>query len=379
MTADVTVPVAGVDVRPEDVEAMSAVLCSGSLRQGEVVARFEAAFAARVGARYAVAVSSGTAALHLVYLALFHPGDEVIVPSFTFVATASMLAAVGAVPVFADVDPRTFTLSPDEVRSRLTARTRGVVGVHLFGNACDVDGLAGVAAERGLALVWDAAQALGTEYRDRDVGGFARAACYSFYPTKNITTGEGGMVTTDDPELAAALRLSRSQGAQGRYLHTSLGFNYRMTDFQAALGLRQLERLDEYLARRRANAEQLSACLRDADGVVVPEVNEGARHSFNQYSVLVRPPLPSRNAVARQLAAAGVETTVHYPRPLHGQPLFNRRPAVKLPVSESLAAEILALPVHPMLTERQLETMTGALAGVVGRRASAVASLSARR
>ncbi|HEX2191943.1 MAG TPA: DegT/DnrJ/EryC1/StrS family aminotransferase [Acidimicrobiales bacterium] len=379
MTTDVTVPVAGVDIRPEDVEAMSAVLCSGRLRQGQVVARFEEAFAARVGARYAVAVSSGTAALHLSYLALFRPGDEVIVPSFTFVATASMLAAVGAVPVFADVDARTFTLPPEEVTSRLTARTRGVVGVHLFGNACDVDGLAEVAADRGLTLVWDAAQALGTEYRGRDVGGYSRAACYSFYPTKAITTGEGGMVTTDDPELAAALRLSRSQGAQGKYVHTSLGFNYRMTDFQAALGLRQLERLDEYLARRRANAGQLSACLRDVDGVVVPEVTERARHSFNQYSILVRPPLPSRDGVASLLAAAGVETAVHYPRPLHRQPLFNGWPAVSLTNSELLATEILALPVHPALTTSQMRTLTAALTGVVGGRASNGAAASARR
>ncbi|HWC11033.1 MAG TPA: DegT/DnrJ/EryC1/StrS family aminotransferase, partial [Acidimicrobiales bacterium] len=334
MTAEVAVPMAGVDIRPDDVEAVGAVLASGRLRQGEVVARFEEAFASRVGARHAVAVSSGTAALHLAYLALFEPGDEVIVPAFTFVATASMLLAVGAVPVFADVDCRTFTLPAQEVRSRVTARTRGVVGVHLFGNACDVDGLAEVAADDGLTLVWDAAQALGTEYRGVDVGRYPAATCYSFYPTKNITTGEGGMVATDDPRLAAALRLSRSQGAEGKYLHTTLGFNYRMSDFQAALGLRQLARLDEYVARRRANAERLSTLLRGLDGLLVPERTEGARHSFNQYSVLVRPPLPPRDAVASALAAAGVETAVHYPRALHRQPLFHRAPPVTLPTSE---------------------------------------------
>ena len=359
------VPIASVDVRAEDVEAVTAVLASGRLRQGELVAEFEEVFAARVGTRHAIAVSSGTAALHLLYLALFGPGDEVIVPGFTFVATASMVLAVGATPVFADVDPRTFTLSAVEARSHITDRTAGIVGVHLFGNACDVDGLAELAAERQLALVWDAAQALGTTFRGRDVGAVPLAACHSFYPTKNITTGEGGMVTTDDPELARALRLSRSQGAEAKYVHTTLGFNYRMTDFQAALGLRQLRRLDDYLARRRANARCLSGALARLDGLDLPEVTPGAAHSFNLYSVRVRPPLPPRDEVASALARAGVETAVHYPRPLHRQPVFEgRSPATALPASESLSREILSLPVHPGLSRSDLERTGAALAAL---------------
>src|SRR5919199_1594248 len=226
------VPVASVDVRAEDIEAVASVLASGNLRQGRVVAEFEEAFAARVGACHAVAVSSGTAALHLAYMALFTPGDEVIVPAFTFIATASMLLAVGAVPVFADVDPRTFTLSLEDVRARITGRTRGIVGVHLFGNACDIEGLQRLADKHRLTLVWDAAQALGTEYNGREVGSYPTACCYSFYPTKNITTGEGGMITSDDSRLGEQFRLLRSQGASGKYVHTALGFNYRMTDFQ---------------------------------------------------------------------------------------------------------------------------------------------------
>lgn len=356
------VPVASVDIRPGDIQAVSMVLGSRRLRQGEVVSRFEEAFARRVGARHAVAVSSGTAALHLTYQALFRPGDEVIVPAFTFVATASMLVAVGAVPVFADVDPRTFTLTVDQARSRITGRTAGIVGVHLFGNACDIEGLAAVAADHGLVLVWDAAQALGTEYGGQDVGGQPSAVCHSFYPTKNITTGEGGMITTYDPELARQLRLARSQGAEAKYLHTALGFNYRMTDFQAALGLEQLGRLDDYLVARRANAEYLCRTLRDIDGLDLPVTTPQARHSFNQYSVLVRPPLPSRQVVLAALAAAGIETAVHYPRPLHRQPLFaDAHGTTVLPSSESLSETIFSLPVHPGLTAQQLARIAEAV------------------
>jgi perosamine synthetase len=369
VTARLEVPVACVDVRAEDVEAVGEVLASGRLRQGRVTAEFEEAFAERVGSRHAVAVSSGTAALHLCYLALFRPGDEVVVPAFTFAATATMLVAAGAVPVFADVDQRTFTLSTEAVRRQLTGRTRGIVGVHLFGNVCDIDGLAGLAAERGLTLVWDAAQALGSEYRGSDVGSFPTAVCYSFYPTKTITTGEGGMVTTDDDELAATLRLMRSQGATGKYVHSVLGFNFRMTDFQAALGIRQLARLDEYVESRRKNAQVLSSRLQDVDGVLTPFMPDYAHHTFHQYSVLVDEGAfgMSRDDLARHLAEMGVETAIHYPRPLHRQPVFSGSHA-DLPVSDRLCRQVLALPVHPGLSHEQVEWTADAVAACTGSR-----------
>ncbi len=366
MTGRLAVPIASVDIRAGDVEAGSRVLASGNLRQGSVTAEFEAAFAARVGARHAVAVSSGTAALHLAYLALFRPGDEVIVPSFTFVATATMLIAVGAVPVFADIDPRTFTLSVDDARRRITERTRGIVGVHLFGNACDIHGLAELAGEHDLTLVWDAAQALGSEYRSRDVGGFASAVCYSFYPSKTITTGEGGMVATDDDALAATLRRTRSHGAAGKYVHTVLGFNFRMTDFQAALGCEQLRRLDEYVGCRRKNAELLTSGLQGLEGLATPFVPDHSGHSFHQYSILVDEDVVgvSRDDLSRLLAAKGVETAVHYPRPLHRQPLFSGADA-ELPVSETVCQQILSLPVHPNLSSEQIDWVTDSVAAAV--------------
>ena len=362
------IPVAGVDIRPGDVSAVAEVLQSGKLRQGAISSEFESAFATRVGAENAVAVSSGTAALHLAYLAMFGPGDEVIVPSFTFVATASMLLAVGAIPVFADVDPQTFTLSLADVEQRITPRTAGIVGVHLFGNACDIDGLTEIAARHGLALVWDAAQSLGTEYRTREVGSYPVAACYSFYPTKNITTGEGGMVATDDASLASKLRLSRSQGASGKYVHTQLGFNYRMTDLEAALGLRQLARLDEYLERRRANAAILSAGLADVPGVLPPVATPHARHTYNQYSILVGwdGAKVARDELAEELSARGVQTAVHYPRPLHRQPMFDHGFA-GLEVSERLSGSILALPVHPRVSTDQAERVAANIADIMAR------------
>ncbi|MDQ4144473.1 MAG: DegT/DnrJ/EryC1/StrS family aminotransferase [Actinomycetota bacterium] len=356
------VSIAAVDVRPEDIEAVSRVLRSGNLRQGAVVQDLENEFAARAGAAHAVAVSSGTAALHLAYLAMFRPGDEVIVPSFTFVATASMLLAMGAVPVFADVDRRTFTLSPDDVRRSITENTRGVAPVHLFGNTCDMDGLMAVAAEHRLSVVWDAAQALGTKYQGRDVGSFPSAVCYSFYPTKNITTGEGGMITTDDAELAGVLRLSRSHGAAAKYVYTALGFNYRMTDFQAALGREQLRRLDDYLEARQSNAKSLTAQLEGIHGITPPFVPGYATHTFNQYSVLIDEQRVgwNRDDLGKRLSELGVETAVHYPTPLHRQAIFGASEA-RLPVTERLCKQIISLPVHPLLSSSELSRVGTAL------------------
>ena len=365
-TSTEIIPVADVDIRPEDVDAAVGVLRTGNVRQGPVTAEFEQAFAARVGASHAVAVSSGTAALHLAYMALFEPGDEVIVPSFTFVATASMLVAVGAIPVFADVDPRTFTLCLADVERRITPRTRGIAGVHLFGNTCEIEGLASVAERHNLTLVWDAAQALGSEYRGREVGSYPAMTCYSFYPTKNITTGEGGMVVTDDASTAEILRLSRSQGAAAKYVHTRLGFNYRMTEMAAALGLCQLGRLDEYLACRTKNAATLTERLADVPGILTPTSTQHAAHSYNQYSILVGSEETgvSRDDLAAGLAARGVQTAVHYPRPLHRQPMFGGQ-WDGVDVSEYLSEHILALPVHPGVGPHQSEQVADAVADVM--------------
>ncbi|MCZ6515647.1 MAG: DegT/DnrJ/EryC1/StrS family aminotransferase [Acidobacteria bacterium] len=349
-------------IAAEDLERVSEVLRSGRLREGPLCREFEEAFAAKVGARFAVSVNSGTAALHLAYLSLLEAtdargGDEVLVPSFTFIATASMVVAAGARPLFCDVDPKTFTLDGADAERRITPKTKLIAGVHLFGNSCDVSGYQALAERRGLRIVWDAAQAQGTRFEGNDVGGFPDAVCFSFYPSKNMTTGEGGMIATSDAALYEKCLRLRNHGQGDEYIFPELGFNYRMTDIQAALGLGQLKRLDEFLRRRRENAEFLSSRLKEVDGLTVPYVSEGVEHSYNQFSVLLTGDSPEkqRTALRRKLQEAGVPTAVYYPSPLHVQPAFAPKPADPLPVSEDLAGRILSLPVHPQLTKEQLE------------------------
>jgi perosamine synthetase len=364
------IPLNKVQLTEDEVAAALKVLRSGGLRQGPVTTALEEAFAAAVGAKFAVAVSSGTAALHLLYLEYLRPGDEILVPTFTFIATASMAALVGARPVFCEVDRRTFTLDVADARRRLTPRTRALAPVHLFGNACDVAGILALAREFHLAVIWDAAQAHGTQYQGRDIGALDAAVAYSFYPTKNMFVGEGGMITTNDPPLYEVLKLTRSHGEAGKYLHTCLGFNYRLTDVEAAIGLKQLERLPELVAKRRANAAFLSAHLGKIPVIQTPLEQPGGAHSFNQYSLVLdlQALSGSREEFAGYLGELGVGTGVHYPRCLHQQPIFKDACGVlSLPVAESLAESILALPVHPGLTQEELETIVDAVRRACGR------------
>jgi len=358
------IPLAKVQLTEAEVAAAVEVLRSGALRQGPVTAALEEAFARAVGARYALAVSSGTAALHLLYPEYLRPGDEVLVPTFTFIATASMAAMVGARPVFCDVDGRTFTLDPADARKRVTPRTRALAPVHLFGNACDVGAVTALAQEFNLAVIWDAAQAHGTQYQGRDIGALEAAVAYSFYPTKNMFVGEGGMITTNDAGLYERLKLTRSHGEAGRYVHTCLGFNYRLTDVEAAIGLQQLPRLPELVARRRANAAYLTAHLGKMPQIRTPVEQTGGTHSYNQYCVLLDLEALgcSRDEFAAYLGELGVGTGVHYPRCLHQQPVFREAYGdVSLPVAESLAQRILALPVHPWLSQEELEAIVEAV------------------
>jgi perosamine synthetase len=322
-----------------------------------MVAEFEARFAQAVGARFAVAVSSGTAALDLAYRALLKPGDEVIVPDFTFVATASMVVAAGAKPVFADVDPETFTLDPADVERRITSRTCALAPVHLYGQPADIAPLARLARRHHLKLIWDAAQAHGARFQQHDVGSFADVVCYSFYPTKNMTTGEGGMLTTPDERLATEIRLLRSHGEEGRYLHVRLGFNLRMTDIAGALGLSQLAKLPAALERRRKNATILTQGLTGIPGIKPPSVRAGYEHAFSLYTVQLDPKVlgMTRDEFQRAMADRGVETAVHYPRPLHRQPIFRRHGTDRdYPVSSRLAETVISLPVHPGLSPRDV-------------------------
>jgi perosamine synthetase len=345
------------------------VLKSGRLRAGPIVADFEARFARAVRAKYAVAVSSGTAALFLAYRTLLKPGDEIIVPDFTFVATASMAVSAGLQPVFADVCPETFTLDPAQVEHRITLRTRAIAPVHLYGHPSNVSALLRLARRHGLRVIWDAAQAHGAAFRGRDVGSFPDVVCYSFYPSKNMTTGEGGMLTTSNPSLAAEFRLLRSHGEESRYHHIRLGFNFRLTDFAAALGREQLRRLPGELRVRRRNAAALTRGLAGLPGLDLPRAAPHTAHAFNLFTLRLDPRTlrMSRDDIQRALARRGIESAVHYPVPLHRQPIFRGHGTDRdFPVSSRLAETVLSLPVHPGLSQTDLDRIIRAVRETCG-------------
>jgi perosamine synthetase len=354
----------------EEVAALR-VLGSGQLAQGERVATFERRFAELCHVREAVAVSSGTAALHLALLAHdIGRGDEVITTAFSFAATANVILLVGATPVFVDIEPDTYTLDPVQAERALTRRTKAIIPVHLYGHPCEMNRLQKIAEAFSLVLIEDAAQAHAATIDGRPVGSFG-TGCFSFYATKNMTTGEGGMVTTNDSAIAEQVRLLRNHGQEARYYQIALGYNLRMAELQAALGIAQIEKLEYFTQRRRANATYLTNNLQ---GIVqTPVERPGYRHVYHQYTIKI----PSkRNEFMTELRARGVDTAIHYPLPIHQQPFYRRKPclfrvlspgrrtpvkgnnpAAHLPVTESAAQEVLSLPVHPALSQEDLSTI----------------------
>jgi dTDP-4-amino-4,6-dideoxygalactose transaminase len=349
MNVSIAKPILGDEEKQAALEALS----SGQLSQGPRVAEFERAFAAYHGALHGVATSNGTTALTTALMAHgIGPGDEVIVPSFSFFATASCVLSVGATPVFVDIDPGTFCMSPVAAEAAITARTRAIMPVHLYGLPAEMPHFEALCRERGLVLLEDSAQAHGAKIEDRSVGTFGTAA-FSFYPTKNMTTTEGGMVLTNDPTIAERMRMIRHQGMSAQYLHEVVGSNFRMTDPCAAIGLVQLRRLPGWQDKRRANAAFFDRELR---GVTVPTAPAGRHHVYHQYTVRVRPGV-DRDAVLRRLNERGVGARVYYPLPIHEQPVFARRTgyeALVLPETERATREVLSLPVHPSLTDEEL-------------------------
>lgn len=336
----------------EEKQAVLQVLDSGILAQGPRVQAFEQAFAAMCGVAHAIATSSGTTALHAALLAhRIGPGDEVITTPFTFIATANSILYTGARPIFVDIDPATFNLDPDLIESAITPRTRAILPVHLFGLPCDMQAITAIAEKHNLAIIEDACQSHGAEYKDRQAGSFGTGT-FSFYPTKNITSAEGGMITTNDDAIAEKCRAIRQHGMRRRYYHDELGFNFRMTDIHAAIGLEQLRKLEKFNAARRANARFLSENLK---GVVVPKASEGCRHVYHQYTIRVRN--AKRDALAAYLKEHEIGTGIYYPVPVHRQPFYVEQLGyrVSLPESERSAQEVLSLPVHPGLSAGDLE------------------------
>lgn len=349
----VLIPIARPLLGDDERAAVDRVLRSGHLAGGSEVAAFESEFAALVDGRECVAVNSGTSALFLGLMAAgVGPGDEVIVPSFTFAATANAVAAVGATPVFADIDAATFCLDPAAVTAAVTSRTAAIMPVHLYGHPANLQALGEVADRHGLALFEDAAQAHAARWQGRPVGSFGAFGAFSFYPTKNMTSGEGGMITTADPQLARRARLLRNQGMEQRYRNEVVGHNMRMSDLHAAIGRVQLGRLPGFTARRQSNAAFLTENL---PGVRVPLVSPGAEHVYHQYTLRVS----DRDRLRASLEQRGVGSDVYYPIPVHALPSFDRK--LDLPETERAAAEVLSIPVHPGLDASDLELIARAV------------------
>jgi len=351
----------------EEKEAVMQVLGSGQLAQGKRVAQFEEAFAAWAGRKYAVAVSSGTTALQLALLAHeIGDGDEMITSSFSFIASANCALYTGARPVFADIDAATFCVTADTIAERITPQTRAINVVHLFGQACDMEPIRALADRHGLVLIEDACQSHGAKQDGVMVGSWG-TACYSFYPTKNMTTGEGGMVTTDDASIADKVRLLREHGMRRRYHHEALGYNMRMTDIQAAIGIVQLARLDAWNARRQENAALLDAGLKSIPGVVIPPVRQGATHVYHQYTIRI-PGVDGdqsgilRDKIAQELHKRDIGCGIYYPIAIHQQEIYRTLGyRDSLPVTEAATSEVLSLPVHPSIGAGEIDAICNAV------------------
>jgi len=351
------IPISRPLIGREERAAVLAVLRSGQLAQGEQVERLEQRFATLCGARYAVATSSGTTALQTALLAHgVGRDDEVITSSFTFVATANAILAVGARPVFADIEGDTFNLDPGRVAARITPRTRALLPVHLYGHPADLDALGDLARRHALPLIEDACQAVSATYRSQPVGSFG-TGCFSLYATKNVMSGEGGMLTTNDPDIADKARMIRNFGMRERYYHESLGFNFKMSEIEAAIALCQIDRLEAWTSRRQANAAYLTQRLR---GVTPPPIRGPVEHVFHQYTIRVA--ADQRDTLVERLHRNGVGANIYYRIPVHQQPFYRGLGYNdSLPIAEAASQEVISLPVHPGLSPRDLHRIVQAV------------------
>ena len=357
------IPISRPDIGQAEEEAVLEVLRSGMLAMGRKTVAFEEAWAAYCGVRHAVLMSNGTVAQEAVLHALgIGPGDEVITVSFSFNATVSVILRAGATPVFVDVREDDFCMDPAQVEAAISPRTKAIMPVHLYGLMADMEPLVEIAQRHGIVIIEDAAQAHGAAYHGKRAGQFG-PAMFSLYATKNLMTGEGGFATTDDDGVADRLRLFRNHGMRVRYHHEELGTNFKPTDLAAAIGLAQLGRLDERTDRRRHNAAYLAAEL--GGDYLVPTVPEGRDHVWHQF--VMRFP-GERQAVIDGLTERGVGTLIYYPIPIHKQAYLQAympgAADLDLPVTNSLSDEVLAIPVHPMLSDEDLATIVGAVRAV---------------
>ncbi len=355
------IPIAKPLIGEEEKQAVLHVLASGMLAQGPKVKEFEQAFAQFIGTSHAIATSNGTTALHAALLAHnIGSGDEVITSPFSFIATANTIAMTGAIPIFVDIDQTTFNLNPRLIEAAITTKTKAIMPVHLYGQACDMQTISNIANKHNLIIIEDACQAHGAEYitslHETKKVGSQHTACFSFYPTKNITTGEGGIIVTNDEHIANKARKLITHGSTTRYYHDHLGYNYRMTDIAAAIGIEQLKKISTFNNKRQQNAIYLTEKLQTIPGIIPPTITPG--HIFHQYTIRITKPFPkNRDQLSQILNQHHIGNAIFYPVPIHKQnayPIYNSQ---SYPIAEKIAKEVLSLPIHPSLTTEDLNTI----------------------
>ena len=361
IVSNIKVPIAKPIIGEEEINNVVEVLKSGMIAQGPKVEEFEKKFAEWGGADYGIAVNSGTAALHVALLSCgVGAGDEVITTPFTFIASGNSILYTGAKPVFADIDLKTYTINPDSIEKLITENTKAILPVQLYGQSANMDRINEIAEKYGLAVIEDAAQAHGATCNGQKVGSIGDMACFSFYPTKNMTTSEGGIITTNDEDLADNAKIFRAHGASVRYHHSEIGYNFRMTDISAAIGLAQLNKIDGFNSKRIENAEYLNEGLKDVDGIITPYCAYGSKHVYHQYTIRVEK--GNRDDWVKIINECGVGTGIHYPIPLYNQPIYKTLGIKGNCPNANLAADtVISLPVHPSLTKDDLDLVIAAV------------------
>lgn len=354
------IPVAKPLIGEEEKKAVAMVLESGMIACGPKVEEFEKKFAEFVGTKHAITTTSGTTALHLALLSLdIRKGDEVIVPSFSFIATVNPALFCDATPVFCDVDLKTFNIDVQKIKKLITEKTKAIMPVHLYGQPADMKPILEIAEKHGLSIIGDAAQAHGSRHDDKMVGSFGDLECFSFYPTKNMTTGEGGVITTNSESLAERAYSIRNHGREKTkwgYEHGRLGYNYRMTDVAAAIGIEQLKKLPKFTEKRQKNAEYLNERLTEVE---TPYVLKNAEHAYHQYTIKCK----NRGTLIQNLKKNEIGYGIYYPKPLHFYKHLKVYGHADLKNSELLSNEVLSLPVHPALEKQDLEKIVKVVNG----------------
>lgn len=354
----------------EEIKAVNDVLTSGSLAAGAKTAELEKNFAKYCGTKHALAVSSGTAAIHAaLHAAGVGEGDEVITVPFTFIASINPILMVGALPVLVDVEPETFCLDTSKLEQVITPKTKAIIPVHLYGQPANMDEINAIAKKYDLVVIEDSCQAIAAQYKGKKTGSLGDLGCFSLYATKNIMSGEGGIITTDNDEYAKTIRRFRQHGMSAPYMYEELGYNYRITDLQSAIAVEQLKKADKFTQQRQKNANMLSKELGGINGLILPTVATDRTHSYHQYTVRVTNEFSvSRDEFAMKLQDKGVGAGIYYPRALHTYPHIAKLgfKVGDFPVAEQLADEAVSLPVHPAITADDIKLIVGAVREIAG-------------